>query len=41
MSNTMPFLNPGGGLNGPLTDNEEEDYPPELTTLAHEQDKCN
>ena len=24
---------------GPLTDNEEDEYPPELTTLAHEQEK--
>ena len=23
-----------------LTDNEDEDYPPEFTTLANEIDKC-
>ena len=28
------------GLNTPGTDNEDEDFPPEFTTLAHEQEKC-
>ena len=28
------------GLNAPGTDNEDEDFPPEFTTLAHEQEKC-
>ena len=27
------------GLNGPPTDNEDEDYPPQFTTLLHEQEK--
>lgn len=29
-----------GLLNGPPTDNEDEDYPPQFTTLLHEQEKC-
>lgn len=29
------------GLNAQSTDNEEEDYPPQLTTLTHEIEKCN
>ena len=28
------------GLNGPPTDNEDEDFPPQFTTLLHEQEKC-
>lgn len=28
------------GLNAPATDNEDDDCPPEFTTLAHEQEKC-
>jgi len=28
------------GLNAPTTDNEDDDCPPEFTTLAHEQEKC-
>ena len=28
------------GLNTPATDNEDDDCPPEFTTLAHEQEKC-
>ena len=28
------------GLNATATDNEDEDFPPEFTTLAHEQEKC-
>jgi hypothetical protein len=28
------------GLIGPLTDNEDEDCPPEFTSLAIEQEKC-
>lgn len=29
------------GLNTQSTDNEEEDYPPQFTTLTHEIEKCN
>lgn len=28
------------GLNGQSTDNEDEDYPPQFTTLATELEKC-
>lgn len=28
------------GLNALSTDNEEEDYPPQFTTLTHEIEKC-
>lgn len=29
-----------GGLNGTSTDNEDEDFPPQFTTLANEFEKC-
>jgi hypothetical protein len=35
-------INKGGGLlNAPPTDNEDEDYPPQFTSLMHDQEnKC-
>lgn len=34
------FANQYRGLNTQSTDNEEEDYPPQFTTLTHEIEKC-
>lgn len=39
MSNNKPSSE-YRGLNAQSTDNEDEDYPPQFTTLATELEKC-
>lgn len=40
MSNKQPATSEYKGLYAQSTDNEDEDYPPQFTTLATELEKC-